>query len=373
MLEDKFFTKPKPQSQLKTRIVSEYFAVWANVMEGHLKKERNRKKNLGYIDLYAGPGVYENDCKSTPITILEYAITVPYLCENLVTFFNDKNPKFCESLKLQVSSIPGIETLRHKPEFRSMEVGEHLSTLFSQKKLPPTLSFIDPWGYKGLSLTLIKALTKDWGCDCIFFFNYRRINMDIGKHTSIVHLEQLFGHDKFVALKAKISKLLPAEREEEIVGQLIAGVEESCKVKALSFKFFGDDSARTSHYVVFVSKAPLGSRIMKRVMAKFSMEPMTRIPSLSFAPKQQFDLFNTQNADVDDLANQLADNFAGTAKTVGEIYDRHHHGTPFLENHYKEALMRLEADTIITIEPPATERRKNTLKDDAIVYFPPRD
>src|SRR5207248_10024637 len=40
-----------------------------------------------------------------------------------------------------------------------------------------TFLFVDPFGYKGLSLQLVNSVIKDWGCDCVFFFNYNRISM----------------------------------------------------------------------------------------------------------------------------------------------------------------------------------------------------
>jgi hypothetical protein len=51
-------------------------------------------------------------------------------------------------------------------------VDEQVTQLIERTHLPPTLSFLDPFGYKGLSNRLIQAYLKDFGCECIFFFNY---------------------------------------------------------------------------------------------------------------------------------------------------------------------------------------------------------
>ena len=64
------------------------------------------------------------------------------------------------------------------------EVGKEIVKMFEQMRLVPTLFFVDPWGYKGLSLSLINSVLKNWGCDCIIFFNYNRINM--GLHNEAV-------------------------------------------------------------------------------------------------------------------------------------------------------------------------------------------
>ncbi|NBH01622.1 three-Cys-motif partner protein TcmP, partial [Escherichia coli] len=130
-----------------------------------------------YIDLFAGPGRYKNGSKSTPIKVLETAISNPDMQNMLVTVFNDADAECINSLQESINSIPGIENLKYKPQVINHEVGENIVKTFNERKLVPTFFFVDPWGYKGLSLQLINSVVKNWGCDCIFFFNYNRINM----------------------------------------------------------------------------------------------------------------------------------------------------------------------------------------------------
>ena len=90
----------------------------------------------------------------------------------LITIFNDKNNKNIELLEAAIGNLEGISSLKHKPELYDDEVGDELVKELEQTHFIPTLFFVDPYGYKGLSLRLIGALIKDWGCDCVFFFNY---------------------------------------------------------------------------------------------------------------------------------------------------------------------------------------------------------
>ena len=69
-------------------------------------------------------------------------------------------------------SVPDIEKLRHAPVIHNRLVGDDVAAELQKIKLVPTLCFIDPFGYKGLSLRLINAVLKDFGCECLFFFNY---------------------------------------------------------------------------------------------------------------------------------------------------------------------------------------------------------
>lgn len=169
-----FFDESTDQSQVKTAIVSKYFWAWAHVISPSAK---NRGTRIAYIDLFAGPGRYKDGTKSTPLLILEQAIANPDWRQLLVTIFNDLDSTNTRSLERAIKDLPGIEKLKYPPEVQNEEVGEKIVAMFERMALVPTLFFVDPWGYKGLSLRLINSVLKNWGCDCIFFFNYNRINV----------------------------------------------------------------------------------------------------------------------------------------------------------------------------------------------------
>ena len=166
MVDDLFFEGSREQSQIKSRIVSKYFWAWAKVIIPTAKKREGR---IAYIDLFAGPGRYRDGTISTPLLVLEKAITDPDMRRMLVTVFNDKNPDSVSSLEIAINSLPGIEQLAYKPQVRNEEIGTEIVKMFETMRLVPTFFFVDPWGYKGLSLALINSVLKNWGCDCIFF------------------------------------------------------------------------------------------------------------------------------------------------------------------------------------------------------------
>ena len=172
MTNQDFFEERTQRSRIKMEIVEKYFLAWANVMLGNIK--RNPQKGSGriaYIDLFAGKGCYDDGTPSTPILVLSEALKNPEIAERLVTRFNDGNSEYAESLRSEISAIPGIEQMKYPPSVTNTEVSDEIAVIFEQMKFVPTLFFFDPWGYKGLSLKLLGAVIKDFGCDCIFFFN----------------------------------------------------------------------------------------------------------------------------------------------------------------------------------------------------------
>jgi len=180
-----FFEKQKSNSQIKSEIVSKYFWMWAQVM-----KTRTKSGKMAYIDLYSGQGVYEDGSKSTPILILEKALNESLIKTQLISFFNDEDPECIEKLQNAVKQIKNIDELKHKPVFSNFTVDSEIEKEFSEYRFVPTLLFVDPFGYKGLTLGLIKSVLKDWGCDCFFFFNYLRVNAAINNDKFLCHTDR---------------------------------------------------------------------------------------------------------------------------------------------------------------------------------------
>jgi three-Cys-motif partner protein len=92
MSTESFFDDQREQSLVKSSIVSKYFWAWAKVISSVRDRYQTQDKRIAYIDLFAGPGRYEDNTKSTPLLVLEKAITDPKMAERLITFFNDRSP-----------------------------------------------------------------------------------------------------------------------------------------------------------------------------------------------------------------------------------------------------------------------------------------
>jgi three-Cys-motif partner protein len=176
MLKSDFFQERSDESEVKARIIQKYFLVWAKVIIPSAKRADGK---IAYLDLYAGPGRYKDGAASTPLLVLESAIADPDLSKMLVTVFNDEDKNHTETLRSEIDKLPGVKKLKFKPDVTCGPIGEDAAKFFTTTRLIPSFSFVDPWGYKGLSLKIINGVIKDWGCDCVFFFNYARINAGI--------------------------------------------------------------------------------------------------------------------------------------------------------------------------------------------------
>jgi len=373
MQSTRFFDESKEQSEVKTAIVTKYFYAWARVV---IPWTRERSNKIAYIDLFAGPGRYKDGTKSTPLIVLEKAIQDTQMREMLITMFNDANEDLSRSLERAIYSLPGIEALRYPPEIHHFKVGDEIARMFQGMRLVPTLFFVDPWGYKGLSLDLVGSVLKDWGCDCIFFFNYNRINMGLTNDLVRDHMNALFGETRADALRVKLGTLNPYERELTIVEELVKALQDMGGEYVLPFRFINDRGTRTSHHLIFVSKHVRGYEIMKEIMAAECSRAEQGVPTFEYNPAdRRYHLLFELSRPLDDLAELLLFEFAGQTLPMKEIYERHHVGKRYIKRNYKGALRQLEAEGRIITDPPAERRRLRkgqvTFADPVQVTFPP--
>ncbi len=353
MPDSSFFETQTRASQVKAEIVAKYFWVWAKIVT-------KRATEIGYVDLFAGTGRYGDGAKSTPLLILERAISDEKFARILHVVLNDRDRDSVTALRQAVADLSGIATLKHEPIIKCHDVDESVIAWFQSKWRYPSLVFLDPWGYKGLSLRLIHAALSRPLTDVIFFFNYNRVNAAITNEFMRGNVAALLTSERAEALREDVEGLLPEEREQSVLEALKAEVTLKGRYHWQDFRFTSSDVDKTSHYVILATKHPAGLKPMKEIMGSVSTEKTEGVPSMSYAPKEarahaQMDMF--ASSPIEKLAQELLSRFAGQTLAVEEIFRRHHEGTKYLPRNYREALLRLEKHGKIMCMPPASDRQ----------------
>jgi three-Cys-motif partner protein len=375
-MAEKFFDEQAEQSKVKTAIVSKYFVEWAKVITGY-QKSSGKTPEVAYIDLFAGPGRYKDGAKSTPLFILEEAVRNPLLTGCLRTMFNDKDEENTSSLVEEIRKIEGIENLKHKPDIYTSEVGDEIVKLFEEMNIIPTLMFIDPWGYKGLSLRLVNSVLKDWACECLFFFNYNRINMGLSNAAVEAHMEALFGAQRAATLSKTLEPMRPDQRELTIVEELTNALIDMGGKYVLPFGFKNEKGNRTKHHLIFVSKHPLGYKIMKRVMYNESTVREQGVATFEYSPATEAQplLFELARP-LDQLEGMLLEEFGGQTLSMSDIYEKHNYGRRYIDKNYKDLLTKMEVAGKIKGKPSYQLRPKRlgeiTCADKTLFTFPPK-
>ena len=257
------------------------------------------------------------------------------------------------------------------------EVGQQLAELFAGMQMVPTFLFVDPWGYKGLSLRLLGSVIKNWGCDCVFFFNYNRINMGLNNDAVREHMGALFGTERAGQIRHALEGLAPEDREVFIVEELSQALKDIGGNFVLPFAFKNAEGSRTSHHLIFVSKSFKGYEIMKEIMACESSEQTQGVPSFEYSTaSEKYPLLFELTKPLDDLEDMLLRDFEGRTLAMQEIYRQHSVGRPYLKTNYKDALRGLESANRVRTQPEANARPKRrgevTFADNVNVAFPRR-
>ena len=332
---------------------------------------------ISYVDLFSGPGRFEDGSPSTPLLVLQQAIESPRLQSRLTTLFNDSDKDLIQQLDDEIHALPGFENLKHEPQLSVGEVGSDMAAMLGKLNLVPTLFFVDPFGYKGLSLDLFGNMIKSWGCECIFFFNYNRISPAVSNKIVDPLINELFGFERAERLRQKV-KENPDERQTVIINELTEALAEVDGQYVLPFEFESIKGKRPSHYIVFVTKAFRGYDIMKEVMAGLSTDE-NPVKNLKYVPMRspQMDFLDqlTRKHSIKALEQLVALACAGKQLSVEQVYMSTTVGTIYTSKNIKQAIRQLEEANLVAIEPPAEKRPKRygvaTLADKCIVTFPP--
>lgn len=368
-MDTKFFSKPGEQSLIKTRLVKKYLSSWATIM--NIKSNSDK---LGYIDLFCGPGIYEDGYESTPIQITKLILENHNYRNKFVLLFNDKNPDNINNLIESLNKLDGINDLKYSPIVKCTEVDQNLCEEFKKISLIPSLIFIDPFGYKGITKDLIHSMTKDWGCDCILFFNFNRINSGINNPKVLNHMKLLFGETRFEELHYIINNEPGITREEVILNQFSMSMKDIGIKYVLPFRFESADRKCTSHYLIFLTKNEIGYKIMKEIMANESMCDDNKIGTFEFipSPSVQLTFLNNFKYSIPNLKEELLKTFSGKQYRVDSIYKLHNMDTPYILKNYKTALLELEEEGKIKAYPIIRPIRKGkkTLAGHVLITFP---
>jgi three-Cys-motif partner protein len=142
-VEDDFFNTPRDSSRLKRQIVLEYFDYYMKVMA-------RKGKTAGYVDLFAGPGMYDSGEESIPILICRQVAADTRLRMFMKLWFNEGDASNYEKLQANVAALPGITTLAHRPRITHFRISDEFAPKLSGMRTPSFI-FADPCGYKGLS------------------------------------------------------------------------------------------------------------------------------------------------------------------------------------------------------------------------------
>ena len=255
-----------PHTNAKHRILEEYLKAWFPILSRY-------NPRVIFIDGFAGPGIYDRGENGSPIIALECLMNHSLnLCEigtEFVFLFIESDAERERKLKQIIAEkFPSLPK-NVKIHIEHGEFETTMKTLLDQleekqKNLAPTFAFIDPFGYSGLPLYLVKRILAFAHCEVFINFAYDSINRFIEtKDTREEIFDNLFGTNDWREIR-KIKD--PDNRNRELTSLYTKQLKTASKY-VRSFEMINDFN-KVSYYLYFVTNQIKGFEQMKQAMWK---------------------------------------------------------------------------------------------------------
>lgn len=370
---DNFFKAQKEKSRVKTYIVTEFFKAYFPIIYSAFKKD------IWYIDLFCGPGCYEDGSKSTPMELLDVIENCKddSVRNHLRIVFNDHNADYIAKLKSSIATHPVLPKLKYQPQITNLKASDVDLSVYT-KGNNPIFSFVDPWGYKDVSSSQVWKLVKNMGSDCVLFFNSDRILQDISKPANEADFRQIFGEYFEEAKSIQNKSTMTQRKKAEMFLVLFAKnlylsirqePSKNYRVYVLPFYIEADDKEKISHYIVFISKSHKAIREMRKVMIKYGNSTST---TLGYDDKDAFQLSLLSRSDdlFDAVVPVIKSSFSQypqqynreyTIDSLSEKLDDYSMFTqykvlPYTSNELKQVIEALDSRGCIEVIPPVGKR-----------------
>lgn len=345
----------------KHEILKEYLNAWIPI----LGTTSNR---IIFLDGFAGPGIYKNGEKGSPIIAIKTAIEhskLKYVSEIRFAFIeNNKErseilqqtideefPKLPSNVHVQVISGDFVKSLTETLD-NIEENGENLA---------PTLAFLDPFGYSKIPFDLITRILSYRRCELFLTFMSGFVNRFLDKsHESAI--DGLYGTKTWREARDIKSK-------DERLNFLLDLYVEQIHSKGIRFVrpfTMMDSSRRTIYHLVFATNHHKGMDAMKKAMLKVVGNGTYTFSDKIDTHQTYFVNYSDPSHWIEDASRIIFNNFKGKTVPLEEIRNFVLADTPF--RFQKIILKYMEKNGKIT---DVSDRTRKTLSyaDECTVKF----
>lgn len=341
----RFWDKQKEHSQVKSEIVAGYFGAYAGIMAS--------RGGVTYLDMFSGRGEYNDGTASTPLLILDKIAESPSVQRSCNLIFCEEDLDHFANLQKCVGSHRACSLMATKPQILNRTIAP---SIISELKLSKnTFAFIDPYGLKGLSYSLLAQIIFGVRNDCVFLLSTSSIRRNLKNQRFQSEIETMVGTDGLHELMTTQQSTTTFQFDRIVIKAVERVLSKVyTPLYFIPFEIQFENRKMSSHYLIFVSKHHLGFRIMKAVMAKPSDKDDDLIPSYRYSTAKirrsgQFGL--NLGLSLNSLIQDIRRHSSGRTVGVKDLFvDLDKAKLLYTEANYKKALQVMLERSLIKVE-----------------------
>lgn len=340
----------RSHTRAKHEILKRYLQAWVPILGG------GRFPEIVYVDGFAGPGRYSKGEPGSPVIALRAALGQRVPIRAKVRFlFVERDPDRADVLQQIVDSIdlPGnFDVAVAKAETFEVAFAKLLASYKDKGMgLPPTFSFIDPFGWRGAPFSIVAEIMSHPSCEVLVTFMYEDINRFLGLPDQEANFDAWFGTPEW-----RNALLLPDPRARNrfLHDLYLRQLKKTARAKYVRSFEMRNDRDVTDYYLFYATNNLLGLARMKAAM--WRVDEAGEFTFSDATDPRQLVLFSKEPR-FDMLKSAILDQFKGRKATVGEIEEFILAETPFRETHYKTHVLRplelADPPQLEAINPPS--------------------
>ena len=340
----------EPHTAAKHELLRHYLGAWFPIMA-------SKESRVIFLDGFAGPGIYSDGQPGSPIIALKALLDRKDLdryarCQ-FIFHFIEKDPARHGRLEIELQQFDplprNVAVATHLDEFQ--DVIENVSDSLSShnRKIAPTLAFIDPFGVSGVPMKLISKFLDSHKCELFLILMVDHLNRFLSTEHMRGGRDSLFGTNDFSAIEATaVGERIPML--VDLYRQQLQDVAKFCYTQGFEMRRANETVA---YYVVYATRHITGVEKFKDAMWK--VDPSTGV-SFSDRNWNQGSLLTGSNVELSELQQRLSRDFRGEKVPIECLEEYAILKTPYRKTHLRAALRSMKNRGSISVTKPAGSR-----------------
>ena len=340
----------EPHTAAKHELLRHYLGAWFPILA-------SSERRVIFLDGFAGPGIYSVGQPGSPIialrTLLNHTAFPRYTGCQFIFHFIEAHSARHDRLQIELQKLnplpSNVKVTVHRGEFQSVIKGVSDSLTSHNRRLAPTLAFIDPFGVSGVPMELIARFLDSPKCELFLILMVDHLNRFLSTEQMKGGRDSLFGTSDFSAIETAAS----GERIPLLVDLYRQQLIDIAKFSyTLDFEMRRENGT-VAYYVVYATRNITGVEKFKDAMWK--VDPSTG-SSFSDRNWNQGSLLTGSNVDLSQLQLRLDEMFRGELISIERLDKFTILDTPFRKPHLRDALRSMKKHGRIDVIKPADRR-----------------